>query len=391
MMSIQQFLMEAGMARPTARAPLTLSPQQRAMLESFAGSRTAARREVERARVLLAYAEGKAPTEIQRAVGLSRPSIYKCIDKALATGVVTGLRDRYHRPRAPQISDEAKAWVIDLACRKPKDLGFAAELWTLSALAAYVAEHAVASGFPGLARAAKATVWRILDAHELKPHRVRYYLEQRDAQFERKMAEVLMVYRDVNLYRADAVHDARPLPVYTVSVDEKPGVQALGTTAPDLPPVPGKHASVGRDHEYVRHGTLSILAALDLHTGEILANVEQRHRSVEFVALLRKLDEHYPSEAVIRVVLDNHSAHISKETMAYLASRPGRFEYVHTPKHGSWLNLVESAFSKMARSFLRHIRVASLDELKLRILKGIDEMNARPVRFQWKSFDFQML
>ena len=379
------------MARPTARAPLTLSPQQRAMLESLAGSRTAARREVERARVLLAYAEGKAPTEIQRAVGLSRPSIYKCIDKALATGVDTALRDRYHRPRAPQISDEAKAWVIDLACRKPKDLGFAAELWTLSALAAYVAEHAVASGFPGLARAAKATVWRILDAHELKPHRVRYYLEQRDAQFERKMAEVLMVYRDVNLYRADAVHDARPLPVYTVSVDEKPGVQALGTTAPDLPPVPGKHASVGRDHEYVRHGTLSILAALDLHTGEILANVEQRHRSVEFVALLRKLDEHYPSEAVIRVVLDNHSAHISKETMAYLASRPGRFEYVHTPKHGSWLNLVESAFSKMARTFLRHIRVTSLDELKLRILKGIDEMNARPVRFQWKSFDFQMV
>jgi len=89
-------------------------------------------------------------------------------------------------------------------------------------------------------------------------------------------------------------------------------------------------------------------------------------------------------------VLDNHSAHISKETMTYLASRPGRFEYVHTPKHGSWLNLVESAFSKMARSFLRHIRVASLDELKERILKGIDEMNAHPVRFQWKSFDFQM-
>jgi transposase len=186
------------------------------------------------------------------------------------------------------------------------------------------------------------------------------------------------------------VHDARPVPIFTVSVDEKPGVQALGTTAPDLPPVPGRHSAIGRDHEYVRHGTLSIIAALDLHTGQIIANVEPRHRSVEFVALLKRLDVHYPSEAVIRVVLDNHSAHISKETMAYLASRPGRFEYVHTPKHGSWLNLVESAFSKMARSFLRHIRVKSLDELKERILKGIDEMNAHPVRFQWKSFDMQM-
>ena len=140
----------------------------------------------------------------------------------------------------------------------------------------------------------------------------------------------------------------------------------------------------------MRHGTWSILAALDLHSGEIIANVEPRHRSREFIALLERLHQHYPSEAVIRVVLDSHSAHISTETMAYLASRPGRFEDVHTPKHGSWLNLVESAFSKMARSFLRHIRVASLDELKQRILVGIDEMNAHPVRRQWKRFDFLM-
>ena len=389
-MLLQHFLAEAGMARKTGRAPLTLSVEQRAMLSELAGSRTSAQREVERAKVLLAYADGKSPTEIQRALGVSRPTIYKCIDKALAAGVSTGLRDRFHRPHAPQISEAAKAFVIDLACRKPVDLGLAAELWTLSALAEYVSAHATKAGFPRLARAGKTTVWRILDAHELKPHRVRYYLDKRDSQFERKMAEVLVVYRDVNLYRAGATHDARPLPVYTVSVDEKPGVQALGTTAPDLPPAPGRHAGIGRDHEYVRHGTLSIIAALDLHTGEIIANVERRHRSVEFVALLRRLDEHYPSEAIIRVVLDNHSAHISKETMAYLASRPGRFEYVHTPKHGSWLNLVESAFSKMARSFLRHIRVASLEELKTRILKGIDEMNAHPVRFQWKNFDFQM-
>ena len=378
------------MARKTMRAALVLSSEQRSMLTELAGSRTAAQREVERAKVLLAYAASRSPTEIQRSLGVSRPTIYKCIDKALAAGVDTGLRDRYHRPHAPEISEAAKAWVIDLACRKPKDLGMAAELWTLSALAEYVCAHAVGAGLPRLAKAGKTTVWRILDSHDLKPHRVRYYLERRDAQFERKMAEVLVVYRDVNLYRADAVHDARPVPIYTVSVDEKPGVQALGVTAADLPPVVGKHAAIGRDHEYVRHGTLSILAALDLHTGEVIANVELRHRSVEFIGLLRRLDEHYPPEAIIRVVLDNHSAHISKETMAYLASRPGRFEYVHTPKHGSWLNLVESAFSKMARTFLRHIRVASLDELKQRILKGIEELNAHPVRFQWKNFDFQM-
>jgi transposase len=93
---------------------------------------------------------------------------------------------------------------------------------------------------------------------------------------------------------------------------------------------------------------------------------------------------------IIRIVLDNHSAHLSRETMAYLGSRPGRFEYVPTPKHGAWLNLVESAFSKMARGFLRHLRIASLDELKHRILQGIDEMNAHPVRFQRKRFNGPM-
>jgi len=313
-------------------------------------------------------------------------TVCKCIDKALLEGVSEGLRDRYHRPRAPEITDDAKAWVVNLACQKPNQLGMAAELWTLSALAAYVAEHATASGFPRLARAGKTTIWRILDAQNLKPHRVRYYLERRDPEFDSKMNEVLVVYQEVNLHCAEAANDGRHRPVFTVSVDEKPGVQAMGTTAPDLPPVPGKHPGVGRDYEYVRHGTLSILAALDLHTGEIIANVESRHRSVEFIGLLKRLDEHYPPGAIIRVVLDNHSAHTSKETMAWLATRPGRFEYVHTPKHGSWLNLVECVFSKMARTFLRHIRVNSIDELRERILKGIEEMNKNPVRVQWKNF-----
>ncbi len=196
-----------------------------------------------------------------------------------------------------------------------------------------------------------------------------------------------MVYQEVSLYSAGAIPAGRTQPVYTVSVDEKPGVQALGLTAPDLPPVVGKHAAVGRDYEYVRHGTVSILAGIDLHSGQIFANVEDRHRSLEFIALLKRLDDHYPKAAAIRVVLDNHSAHISKETMTYLASRPGRFEYVHTPKHGSWLNLIECAFSKMSRTFLRHIRVKSIDELKTRILKGIEEINAAPVVFRWNKFD----
>ena len=155
--------------------------------------------------------------------------------------------------------------------------------------------------FPAWPIAGKSTVWRILDDNDIKPHKIRYYLEKRDPDFDRKMQEVLMVYRDVSLYTEGAVHDARPNPIYTVSVDEKPGVQAIGLTAPDLPPVPGKASSVGRDYEYVRHGTVSILAGIDLHSGHIFANVEDRHRSVEFIALAqatrRALPPRTPSSA----------------------------------------------------------------------------------------------
>jgi transposase len=375
------------MAGKTKRAALLLTGDQKTMLKELSRSRTASAREIERAKVLIGYAEGNSIAELQRQTGGSRPTIYKCIDKALAAGVQMGLKDAYHRPHEPEISNEARAWVVNIACTKPKDNGLAAELWTISGLASFVSEHAESAGFPRLAHAGKSTVWRILDENEIKPHKIRYYLEKRDPEFDRKMQEVLLVYRDVSIFREGAVHDGRPEPIYTVSVDEKPGVQAIGLTAPDLPPVPGKHSAIGRDYEYIRHGTVSILAGIDLHSGHIFANVEDRHRSVEFIALLKRFDEYYPSEAIIRVVLDNHSAHISKETLAYLATRPGRFEYVHTPKHGSWLNLIECAFSKMARTFLRHIRVGSIDELKTRIMKGIDEINASPVVFRWNKFD----
>ncbi len=230
-----------------------------------------------------------------------------------------------------------------------------------------------------------------MDANPIQPHKIKYYLERRDPDFEQKMQEVLIVYQEVNLQNKQQSDTDTFLSVVTVSVDEKPGVQAIKNIAPDLPPKPGKHSRWSRDYEYKRLGTVSILAALDLHDGKIIAQVHDRHRSIEFISLLKELDEYYPAKCTIRVVLDNHSAHISKETMKYLSSRPGRFVYVHTPKHGSWLNLVESTFSKMARTFLRHIRVDSKEELKERILLGIEEFNAAPVVYKWKKFDLAMV
>ena len=379
------------MARKTGRAALVISADEREKLERLRDSRKAPKRETERAAILLSYAAGEGPTVIQQRLGVSRPTIYKCIDKALATGAQSGLKDRYHRSKEPVITEEAKAWVLSLACTKPKDHGLAAELWSLSALARYTREHASAQGHASLARAGKASIWRILHTGQIKPHKVQYYLEQRDPQFAEKMREVLMVYQEVSLQNAARASGEDPGSVITVSVDEKPGVQAIANTAPDLPPVPGKYRTWSRDHEYKRHGTLSILAAVDLHNGEIIAQVHPRHRSREFILLLKDLDEHYPKECTIRVILDNHSAHISKETMTYLASRPNRFIYVHTPKHGSWLNLIETVFGKMARTFLKSIRVQSRDELKQRILQGVWEMNLAPVVFRWKKFDLALV
>jgi transposase len=378
------------MARKTKREKLKLTREQQIKLAQLSTSRKAPLREVQRAKVLLHYADEIPISQIQQLVNVSRPSIYKCIDKALASGADAGLKDYFHRPFNPIIDDAAKTWVINLACTKPKDHGLAAELWTFSELAKYTRKNAPPAGHPSLSKAAKATIWRILSANAIRPHKIKYYLERRDPDFEQKMQEVLMVYQEVNLQNDQEPGGNIHPGIITVSVDEKPGVQAISTVAPDLPPKPGQHKSVGRDYEYKRLGTVSILAALDLHSGKIIAQVRDRHRSKEFIELLMELDAYYPKESTVRVVLDNHSAHISKETMKYLASRPGRFVYVHTPKHGSWLNLVETAFSKMARSFLRHIRVSSKEELKERILKGIKEINSSPVVYRWKKFDLEI-
>jgi len=376
------------MAGKSKLPALAFTSEEEKRLETLQASRAAPVREVERARILLQYHAGNNPSAIQRSLGISRVTIYHCLHKALAMGIEAGLKDAFHRPKEPVITGADKAWVVHLACTKPKELGYAAELWTRQSLALHVRQQAQAAGHPSLAQAAKATVQRILEEQHLQPHKVKYYLERRDPEFELKMKEVLMVYQEVALQNQAAAAPAEVAPsVITVSIDEKPGVQAIENTAPDLPPVPEKHPTVGRDHEYKRHGTLSILASLDLHDGQVVARVEERHRSREFVALLKDLDAYYPVGVTIRVILDNHSAHISKETRAYLATRPNRFSYVHTPKHGSWLNLVETLFGKMAHTFLRQIRVKSKAELKERILRGIAEINAAPVVHRWKKFD----
>ena len=375
------------MSRTSQRPRIQLTDEQKGELEKTARSRTAPAREVERASIILRQAAGESILAIKTALKVSKPTIYKCIDKALAAGADQGLKDLYHCPKQPVITPEAKAWVVNLACGKPRDHGYAAELWSQSHLAMHARKYAPEAGHACLSQASKATINRILKTQPLQPHRVKYYLERRDPEFDRKMQDILVVYQEVNFQNDTGISCPAGPKVVTVSVDEKPGVQAIKNIAKDLPPVAGEYATHARDYEYKRLGTVSILAALDLNTGHVTAQVHDRHRSCEFISLLKELDAYYNPDYTIRVVLDNHSSHISKETMAFLATKPNRFIYVHTPKHGSWLNLVETLFGKMARTFLRHIRVNSKAELKERILRGVAEMNAAPVVHRWSKFD----
>jgi transposase len=377
------------MAALRLQIELPMKKAELAKLRSIAGPRSEPARRVERARMLLAYRQKPSFYAVARAMGVHHQTVQRCIERAAAEGVLVALDERARPGKEPAITDEAKAWVVALACRKAKELGYPHEVWTTRLLAEHARGHGPAEGHACLATLAQGTVCKVLKAQEVKPHKMRYYLEKRDPAFAEKMAEVLCVYREVKILKKKAAaalkKNKKPSDaVAVVSYDEKPGIQAIATTSPDLPPQPGAHAGFARDYEYKRHGTVSLLAGIDLLSGKVHALVKDRHRSREFVEFLKLLDAAYPAHTAIRLILDNHSAHISKETNTWLATRPpGRFEFTFTPKHGSWLNLIEGFFSKLARSVLRQIRVASKQELKDRIMAAMDHFNQSPVVHTW--------
>jgi len=351
------------MAAPRKAIEISIGADDVARLAAIARSRTEPASRVERARILLRYRDDPSSYGVGRALGVTHQTVRRCVARAVRLGVMAALDDSPRPGKEPEITARARAWLVSLACRKAKDLGYPHELWTTRLLAGHARQHGPAAGHDCLARLAQGTVCKILDAEALKPHKVRYYLQRRDPEFDTKMAEVLCVYREVAILKL---------------------AERTTEDAPDLPPQPGVHAGFARDHEYKRHGTLSLLAGIDLVTGKVHALVKDRHRSREFIEFLKLLDAAYATETAIKVILDNHSAHVSKETRAWLASqREGRFTFVFTPKHGSWLNLIEGFFSKLARSVLRHIRVASKQELKDRIIAAIEDINRHPVVHTW--------
>ena len=374
---------------PRTPEALRLTEGDREALELVARTRTEQARRVDRARMLLWKADGRSLAEIARSLGANVNTVALCVRKYREGGVEAALSDAARSGRPASIGDGDRAWVVSLACQRPCELGHPAETWTQSALAAHVRAEAARAGHPALARATKSMVWSILHAADPRPDRVRHCCERRDPDFEGKMHEVLVVYQQLS-FRFDDDGDLLPWEgeepeVHVVSVDEKPGIQAIAPVAPDVRPEPGvRGGALLRDGEYRRLGTVSLIAGIDLQDGTVEGIVRERHRSREFVGLPGALDAKYPEGHVIRLVLDNHSVHRSRETRAWLEGHPGRFEMVFTPRHGSWLNVIEGFFGKMARQVLRHIRVRSLDELRERIELYLREVNASPVPHRWR-------
>ena len=366
---------------------ITLSDKDRSYLETQTKARTIQAQTVTRARILLLKADGMSIDAIADKVDMNRKSIMLCINKYLEGGVENALFDAPGRGRNAEITDDEKAWIISIACQKPVDLGYSAEVWTRALLTKHINKFAEGAGHLRLSTISQSKVRSILEEADIKPNKITYYCEKRDPDFDEKMHNVLLVYKQLSL-QFDENGQLLPLEedgqvVHVLSYDEKPGIQAIANTSEDMLP-DESHRNISRDYEYKRLETVALLAGIDLQTGDAIPLVRDRHSSKEYVEFLSLLDAKYPKGAKIRLVLDNLKVHTSEETRKYLAKVPGRFEFVFTPKHGSWLNLIEGFFSKLTRQFLKGIRVKTKEELVERIYKYFDEVNADPVVYHWK-------
>ena len=293
------------------------------------------------------------------------------------------------RPGRPsEITDDAKAWMINLACQRPAELGYAQELVDFDMLSINTFRNMQKKQDIQDLQPLLNLIFRNSSRNRISNHSKSGIIVRSEIQilnqkcmkfswFTSRLKCSLM--KMVTLI----VPDDYKLTI-TVSYDEKPGIQAISNTAPDLRPTT-EHGEVYRDAEYKRLGTLSLLAGIDLLTGEAIPLVSETHKSSDFIEFLKILDKKYPLQDTIRIILDNHSAHTSKETQRFLDTMPkGRFKFVFTPKHGSWLNMIESFFSKMTKQMLRGIRVKTKQELEERIYQYFEEVNREPVVYHWK-------
>jgi transposase len=370
------------MARISKRSKLKLTNEEKEYLIKLSHSRNQPASLVTRAKIVLLSFEGKNDTEIAKELHVAYKTVRNRIQRVLDNGVKEGLKDKPGAGKPRTISDESRVWLIKVACMKPKDLGYPHELWSQRLLAKHIRKYCFKEGHPELSKISQGTISKILNASNIKPHKIRSYTAKVDPDFDIKAKNVLEVYNEAKEIREN-LKKKNELDRVILSCDEKAGIQAIGNKYPDLMPVEGKYPTIARDYEYVRHGTLSLFACMDLVSGKIIHKVLPRNRSHEYIEFLSIIESTNPVKE-ITMTLDNYKIHTSKETRSYLDMIKRKFKFVFTPIHASWLNAIENFFSRITRNLLGTIRVESIDELSKRIDLYIEQLNEEPTKPSWK-------
>jgi transposase len=323
-------------------------------LEAIARDRNAKHKHVARAKVILATAEGCGTVEVMRRSGLSKPSVWRWQERFMLEGVDGLLRDKTRPPGKPRLPDETVRRVLDLTLSEPPG---EATHWTGRMMAK-------ASGV------SLRSVQRIWTAHKLEPHRIRTFKLSRDPRLAEKLRDVVGLYVDP------------PAHAVVLSVDEKSQIQALARTQPGLTMKSGQAATM--THDYKRHGTTTLFAALDVLEGTVLGRCMQRHRHQEFIRFLNAIEAAVPAGRIVHVILDNYATHKHPKVLAWLCRHP-RFVFHFTPTSCSWLNAVETFFAALTKRRLRRGVFGSIVELQAAIKRYIAEHNTAPKPFVWTA------
>jgi transposase len=331
-----------------------VSADDRLRLAAIAADRNGLQKHAARARIILHSADRLEVAEVARRAGISRPAVWRWQQRFAEAGVEGLLRDKTRQPGKPRTPDATVQRVVAMTCAEPPG---EATHWTGR-------EMAKASGL------SLRTVQRIWAAHDLQPHRLRTFKRSRDPDFISKLEAI------VGLYMAPPRH------AVVLSVDEKSQIQALDRTQPGLPIKPGKAATL--THDYIRNGTTTLFAALNVLDGTVIGRCMQRHRHQEFIRFLNAVEAAVPAGKVIHAILDNYATHKHPKVIAWLNRHP-RWTFHYTPTSGSWLNAVETFFSAMTRRRIRRGVFRSLVDLQAAIHRYLAEHNADPKPFTWTA------
>lgn len=333
---------------------VTVTPDDRRQLEAIVADRNRAQKHVARARVILATADGCGTNEVVRRSGLSKPVVWRWQERFMHEGIAGLLRDKTRKPGKPPVGDEIIARIIELTLDDPPG---ETTHWTVRMMADVI----------GIG---SATVHRIWRAHGLTPHRMRNFKLSNDPRFAEKLKDVIGLYVEP------------PAHAIVLSLDEKSQIQALDRTQPGLPMKKGRCGTM--THDYKRHGTTTLFAALNSLDGTVIGRNMQRHRHQEFIRFLNTIERAVPAGKVIHVVLDNYATHKHPKVRAWLERHP-RWTFHFTPTSASWLNAVEGFFAKLTRRRLQRGVFRSVNDLQTAINRFVAETNENPKPFVWTA------